>query len=241
MNRNLLLISNSTLHGSGYLDHCADEIKKFLEDKKTVLFIPYARPDGMTHDEYTNIAKNRFEKMGYDLSGIHEYDDPKKAVESAESIFIGGGNTFVLLNSLYKADIIDTIRKKVSNGMPYIGTSAGSNVACKNVKTTNDMPIIYPPSFDGLNLVSFNINPHYLDPDPNSTHKGETRETRIKEFHFYNDEYVVGLREGAMLHVVEDKITLKGTTGAKIFDKKNDSKEYKPGDSLDFLIKQKTK
>lgn len=237
MNRNLLLVSNSTLHGSGYLDHCADEIKKFLGERKSVLFIPYARPSGMTHDEYTKIARERFEKMGYNLMGIHEYDDPKTAVKSAEAIFIGGGNTFVLLDGLYKADIIEDIRKRVQGGLPYIGTSAGSNVACTSIKTTNDMPIMYPPSFKALDLVPFNINPHYLDPDPNSKHKGETRETRIKEFHFYNSEYVVGLREGAILHVVNNDITLKGTTGARIFKKQNEAKEYKPGDKLDFLLK----
>jgi dipeptidase E len=237
MNRNLLLVSNSTLHGSGYLDHCADEIKKFLGERESVLFIPYARPSGMTHDEYTKLARERFKKMGYNLMGIHEYDNPKKAVKSAEAIFIGGGNTFVLLDSLYKADIIDDIRKRVKEGLPYIGTSAGSNVACKSIKTTNDMPIMYPPSFKALDLVPFNINPHYLDPDPNSKHKGETRETRIKEFHFYNSEYVVGIREGAILHVVNDHITLKGTTGARIFKKQDEAKEYKPGDKLDFLLK----
>ena len=236
MTRNLLLISNSTLHGSGYLDHCTDEIKKFLGDKKNVLFIPFARPGGITHDEYTKIARERFEKMGFKLKGVHEFKSPKDAVKSAESIFIGGGNTFVLLSGLYKADILDEIRNKVKNGTPYIGTSAGSNVACKSIKTTNDMPIVYPPSFDALGLAPFNINPHYLDPDPNSTHKGETRETRIKEFHFFNSDYVVGLREGAMLHVVGDKITLKGTTGARIFKDDIEPKECKPGDSLDFLL-----
>ncbi|MCK4364463.1 MAG: dipeptidase PepE [Thermoplasmatales archaeon] len=236
MTRNLLLISNSTLHGSGYLDHCADEIKKILGDKKNVLFIPYARPSGITHDEYTKIARERFEKMGFKLKGIHESKSPKDAVKSAESIFIGGGNTFVLLSGLYKADILDEIRNKVKSGVPYIGTSAGSNVACKSIKTTNDMPIVYPPSFDALGLAPFNINPHYLDPDPTSKHKGETRETRIKEFHFFNSDYVVGLREGAMLHVIGDKITLKGTTGARIFKDNMEPKEYKPGDSLDFLL-----
>lgn len=237
MPRNLLLISNSTLHGSGYLDHCADEICKFLGDRKTVLFIPYARPSGMTHEEYTDVARERFKKMGYKLTGIHEYNSPKEAVKSAESIFIGGGNTFVLLNGLYKADILDEIRNKIKQGTPYIGTSAGSNVACKSIKTTNDMPIVYPPSFDALNLVSFNLNPHYLDPDPKSKHKGETRETRINEFHFFNNEYVVGLREGAILHIIEDRIILKGGTGARVFKKKMKPKEFKPGDSLDFLLK----
>ena len=236
MTRNLLLISNSTLHGSGYLDHCTDEIKKILGDKKNVLFIPFARPGGITHDEYTKIARERFEKMGFKLKGIHEFKSPKDAVKSAESIFIGGGNTFVLLSGLYKADILDEIRNKVKSGIPYIGTSAGSNVACKSIKTTNDMPVVYPPSFDALGLAPFNINPHYLDPDPNSKHKGETRETRIKEFHFFNSDYVVGLREGAMLHVIGDKITLKGTTGARIFKDNMEPKEYKPGDSLNFLL-----
>jgi dipeptidase E len=237
MKRNLLLISNSTLHGSGYLDHCADEIKKFLGKRKTILFIPYARPDGITYEEYTEKARLRFEKIGFKLTGIHEHSNPKKAVRNAEAIFTGGGNTFVLLSQLYKADIVDEIRKKVSEGMPYIGTSAGSNIACKTIKTTNDMPIVYPPSFNALNLVPFNINPHYLDPDPKSTHKGETRETRIKEFHCYNSEYVVGLREGAMLHIVDDKMVLKGTTGARVFKNQKEPEEYKPEDSLDFVLK----
>jgi len=237
MKRNLLLISNSTLHGSGYLDHCADEIKKFLGNRKTILFVPYARPSGMTHDEYARIAKDRFQKMGISLTGIHEHSDAKEAVKKAEAIFIGGGNTFVLLSSLYKSGIIDEIRKKISEGMPYIGTSAGSNVACKSIKTTNDMPIMHPPNFEALNLVPFNINPHYLDLDPNSKHMGETRETRIKEFHFYNNEYVVGLREGAILHIVDDEITLKGTTGARIFKNNKEAKEYYTGESLTFLLK----
>lgn len=237
MKRNLLLISNSTLHGSGYLDHCADEIKKFMSERKTILFVPYARPSGMTHDQYTKVARERFEKMEIKLSGIHEYPYPVEAVQKAEAIFIGGGNTFVLLLELYKTNIIKEIRKKVSEGMPYIGTSAGSNVACKSVKTTNDMPIKYPPSFDGINLVPFNINPHYIDPDPSSKHMGETRETRIKEFHFYNDECVIGLREGAMLLIADDKMTLKGSTGARLFKKEEEAEEFKPGDSLDFLLK----
>jgi len=237
MVKNLLLISNSTLHGSGYLDHCADEIKKFLVDKKSILFVPYARPGGMTHDEYTDIARARFGKIGIKLSGVHEHDDPIEAVKNAEAMFIGGGNTFVLIKGLYENNLVEIIRKKVSEGMPYIGTSAGSNVATKSVKTTNDMPIVYPPSFDALNLVPFNINPHYIDPNPDSKHMGETRETRIKEFHFYNNDYVVGLREGAMLHIADDKITLKGTTGARLFKDGEKAKEFKPGDSLGFILK----
>ena len=234
--KKLLLISNSTLHGSGYLDHCASEIKKFLGEIESVLFIPYARPSGITHEEYTKIARERFKKMGYNLSGVHKYDNPRDAVKSAESIFIGGGNTFVLIDGLYKNNLIDILRKRVNEGIPYIGTSAGSNVACKTIKTTNDMPIIYPQSFEGLNLVSFNINPHYIDPDPNSKHMGETRETRIKEFHFYNDTEVLGLREGAILLINKNKMTLKGSTGARLFKKDGKQEEYKQGDSLDFLL-----
>ncbi|MEF8879521.1 MAG: dipeptidase PepE [Candidatus Thermoplasmatota archaeon] len=234
----LLLISNSKLHGGGYLDHCADEIQKFLENVSDVLFIPYARPSGMTHDEYTNIARERYKKMGFELTGIHQHSDSGEAVENAEAIFIGGGNTFVLLKQLYENDLIKKIRKQVKKGTPYIGTSAGSNVACRNIKTTNDMPIVYPPSFDGLNLVPFNINPHYIDPDPSSKHMGETRETRIEEFHHYNDEYVVGLREGAMLHVVDGEIVLKGSTGARVFKNNKKPEEYKPEDSLDFIMKE---
>jgi dipeptidase E len=237
MIKNLLLISNSTLHGSGYLDHCELEIRKFLKKNSKVLFIPYARPSGISHTEYTKIAYKRFQKMGFELTGIQTYSNPKKAIKNTEAIFIGGGNTFVLLNSLYKADILNIIRKRVSEGMFYIGTSAGSNVACKSIKTTNDMPIIYPPSFKALNLVPFNINPHYIDPIPDSKHMGETRETRIKEFHFYNKEYVVGLREGAMLLINNDKIILRGTTGARVFKKGAEAEEYKPGDNLSFLLK----
>jgi dipeptidase E len=237
MRRHLLLISNSTLYGSGYLDHCAEEITKFLGNRTSILFIPYARPNGMTYDEYTKLNNERFEKMGYKLTSIHQHDDPKTAVQSAEAIFIGGGNTFVLLEKLYKEDIISNIQKQVDRGTPYIGSSAGANVACPSIKTTNDMPIIYPPSFNALDLVPFSINPHYLDPDPNTKHMGETRETRIREFHCYNSKYVVGLREGAMLHVINQNITLKGTTGARIFKNQDKAEEYKPGDKLDFLLK----
>ena len=237
MTRKLLLVSNSTLHGSGYLDHCIEEFKEILKDKNDIVFIPYARPGGISHDDYTKIARKRLEKIGKNVTGIHEYKSPEDGIKNADAVFTGGGNSFVLLHDLYESGIITGIRSRVEQGMPYIGTSAGSNVACISIKTTNDMPIMFPPSFDALKLVPFNINPHYLDPDPGSTHMGETRETRIKEFHVYNDEYVVGLREGAMLHIIDEKVTLKGSTGARVFTKKDDAKEYKPGDRLDFLLK----
>ena len=197
----LLLISNSTLHGSGYLDHCSEEITSFLKERKNIVFIPYARPNGITHDAYTKIARKRYKKMGFSLKGIHEYESPTHAVDDADAFFTGGGNTFVLLTMLYKTNAFSFVQQAVKKGIPYIGTSAGSNIACKSIQTTNDMPIMYPPTFDAFGFVSFNINPHYLDPDPHSTHMGETRETRIKEFLTYNNVSVVGLREGAMLHM----------------------------------------
>ena len=236
MPRNLLLISNSTLHGSGYLDHCEANICEFLGDHKTVAFVPFARPGGISHDGYTEIARERFAKMGFSLSGVHEAGDMKAAVRNADAIFIGGGNTFVLLSGLHANDLLETIREEVTKGKPYIGTSAGSNVACRSIMTTNDMPIMYPPSFEALQLLPFNLNPHYLDPDPNSRHMGETRATRIKEFHVFNEVPVLGLREGAMLHVDGDKILLKGTTGARLFIRKQEPREFLPGDDLSFLL-----
>lgn len=236
MIRNLLLISNSTLHGSAYLDHCADNIKEFLGDRKTVAFVPFARPGGRSHDDYTKIAWDRFAIMGYDLSGVHETGNMKAAIHNADAIFIGGGNTFVLLTGLYQSDLIETIRDEVAKGKPYIGTSAGSNAATHSIMTTNDMPIMYPPSFEALKLVPFNLNPHYLDPDPDSKHMGETRETRIKEFHAFNDVPVIGLREGAILHVTDNRMILKGTTGARLMEAGKEAVEYLPGDDLSFLL-----
>jgi len=234
---NLLLVSNSTLHGSGYLDHCADEIKDFLVGSvKTVTFVPYARPSGITHDEYTAKARERFGLMGYKIVSVHEVSDPIKLAEDSEAIFIGGGNSFVLLHYLQKSGIMPIIREKVTSGIPYIGTSAGSNVACPTIKTTNDMPIHEVENFDALNLVPFQINPHYLDPDPNSTHKGETRETRIREFLEFNNKVVVGLREGCMIRINGDEKLLKGSTNARIFIKDEEPQEYKPVCKLDFLF-----
>ncbi len=237
MKRNLLLVSNSISHGRGYLDHCESHICNILQGKKTLLFIPYARPSGKTLEEYTEIARARFDKMGLRLYGIHEYgDDAELAVHDAEALFIGGGNTFVLLKSLYDHKLLESIRNKVHEGMPYIGTSAGANVAGKTIMTTNDMPIVYPPSFEAMAFVPFIINPHYVDPDPYSTNMGEPRETRIKEYHIFNNETVVGLRESAMLRVLGDTVTLEGSTGVRIFRKGQVPTECRLGESLDFLL-----
>jgi len=236
MPKKLLLISTSTVHGSGYLDYCSADILSFLDGRNPVLFVPYARPSGMSHDAYTAMAREKFEAIGLDLTGIHETPDPNAAVESAEALFIGGGNTFLLLRELYRVGVVDAIRARVRAGIPYIGTSAGSNVAGLTIGTTNDMPIVYPPSFDALSLVPFNINPHYLDPDPNSTHKGETRETRIKEFHVIHDQPVVGLREGAMLHVTDSSVKLQGSNGARLFLSRDEPAEFVTGDEMGFLL-----
>ena len=229
--KRLLLISNSTLHGSGYLDHAESEIRSFLGDAKRVLFVPYALFD---QDKYATNARQRFQKMGYELTSVHTAENPVTAVNETDAVFVGGGNTFRLLKALYEFDLIEAIRKRVSNGMPYIGSSAGSNVAAPTIKTTNDMPIVQPPSFNALGLVSFQINPHYLDPDPNSQHMGETREERIVQFLEENDTPVVGLREGAMLRIENGETILRGSTGARIFCKGIQAIEISPGARLDI-------
>jgi len=236
MERDLLLISNSKLYGSGYLDHCESQIVEILGDRKEVLFVPFARPGGMTFDQYTHTARERFKRMGFNLRGIHESNNSYMEIQRAEAIFIGGGNTFLLLDQLYVRDLIADIFDKVLEGTPFIGSSAGSNVAGSTIMTTNDMPIAYPRSFDALGLVPFNINPHYLDPSPDSKHMGETREARIKEYHVFNDTTVVGLREGAMLRVRDNKVSLIGNAGARVFRKGQEPTEHLPGESLDFLL-----
>jgi dipeptidase E len=213
-NKRLLLISNSTLHGSGYLDHAEKEIRDFLGPIRRVLFAPFALHD---REAYVVMARQRLKAMGYGLDSVHEATDPKQSVAAAEAVFIGGGNTFRLLKSLYDFGLLGPIRRKVSEGMPYLGSSAGSIVAGPTLKTTKDMPIVQPPSFDALGLVGFQISPHYLDPDPNSTHMGETQEERINQFLEENDAPVVGLREGTMLRVEQGSILLKGTTAARVF------------------------
>jgi len=229
----LLLISNSTLHGSGYLDHAESEIRDFLGDLRHVLFVPFALFD---RAKYAATAQTRFERMGYELTSIHTAANPALAVQETEAMFIGGGNTFRLLKTLYDFDLLDVIRDRVDAGMPYIGSSAGSNMACPTIRTTNDMPIVQPPSFNALGLVTFQINPHYLDPDPNSKHMGETREERINQFHEENETPVVGLREGAMLRIENDETILRGSTGARIFRKGFDPIEILPGARLDGVV-----
>ena len=235
--RGLLLISNSTLHGSGYLDHAEREIREALGAIKRVLFVPFAL---YNRDAYAAQARKRFEEMGYALESIHNATDPKAArnqVDKAEAIFIGGGNTFRLLDSLYRFDLLGPIRRRVQEGMLYMGSSAGAVVAAPTIKTTNDMPIVEPPSFNSLGLINFQINAHYLDPDPNSTHMGETREVRINQYLEDNDTPVVGLREGCMIRVERGVHLLKGRTNARIFRRGSNPVELEPGSTLDEVIK----
>ena len=233
MNKRILLISNSTLYGSGYLDHAETEIRGFLGDLKRVLFVPFALYD---REKYAASAQQRFAKMGYELSSIHTATDPKQALNETDALFIGGGNTFRLLKALYDFDLLGPIRERVEAGMPYIGSSAGSNVAGPTIRTTNDMPIVQPPSFDAIKLVSFQINPHYLDPDPSSRHMGETREERILQFLEENDTPVVGLREGAMLRIEDGETILRGSSGARVFRKGLDPIETLPGAHLNAFL-----
>ena len=224
--KKLLLISNTFDYSGGYLKHAEKEIKDFLRGTNSILFVPYALAD---RDEYTKVAKDYFKKLGIDLSSIHHSKNPKKAVSEARAIYVGGGNTFRLLNELYKADVMGLLRNRITEGMPFIGSSAGVNVAAPTIRTTNDMPIVEPPSLDGLGVITFQINPHYFDADPTSKHIGETREERIKEYHEENDLTVVGIREGAWLRIEDNKVYLGGKNGAKIFQKGKLPKGYKSG------------
>ncbi|WJS96462.1 dipeptidase PepE [Flavobacterium johnsoniae] len=215
--KSIIIASTSTLHGGGYLEYILPVLQSHFKNCKSILFIPYARPSGISHDEYTQKAKEAFVKIDIEVKGIHEFENPQDAVKNAEGIFTGGGNTFLLVTQLYKNNIMQLLSETVKNGTPYLGSSAGSNICGLSMQTTNDMPIIYPPSFQTLGLIPFNLNPHYLDADLQSKHMGETRETRIKEFHAFNSIPVLGLREGSWLEVKGDKITLKGDLSARLF------------------------
>ena len=232
--KKMIIASTSTIYGSGYLEYLLPTLSSFFVDIKTLLFIPYARPGGISYDEYTQIVQNTFVKINIDVKGIHQFKNYKEAIQNSEAIFTGGGNTFELVNQLYKNDIISDLKEVIDNGTPYLGTSAGSNICGVNMMNTNDMPIVYPPSFTTLGIIPFNINAHYLDPIKDSTHMGETRETRIKEFHVFNETPVLGLREGSWLQVLDDKVTLKGNHTARLFQQNKLVVELKSGVEVVF-------
>lgn len=225
--KNLLIASTSTLHGGNYLEYLLPEIKLHFTNCKTILFVPYARPGGISHEEYTQKVKSFFSKLHIEVKGIHEFSNPIEGIEKAEGIFTGGGNTFLLVTQLHQQNLMLPLKKAIENGTPYLGTSAGSNICGPTMQTTNDMPIIYPTSFKTLGVIPFNLNPHYLDADLQSKHMGETRETRIKEFHQFNPQPVIGLRESSWLDVKGDSIVLKGNLSARLFRQHQETIEVK--------------
>ena len=232
--KKLIIASTSTVHGSGYLEYLLPTLKYFFKDVETILFIPYARPSGISYEVYTEIVKKAFKKIDKIVEGIHEFENPKEAIQKANAIFTGGGNTFELVNQLYKNDVLIDLKEVIAKGIPYLGTSAGSNICGISMMNTNDMPIVYPPSFKTLGIIPFNINAHYLDPNPNSSHMGETRETRIKEFHIFNETPVLGLREGSWLEIKGNEIILKGDLSARLFQQDIKPKELEQNSKLNF-------
>ncbi|MFY8213866.1 MAG: dipeptidase PepE [Flavobacterium sp.] len=230
--KNLIVASTSTLHGGSYLAYLKDTVQEYFRNCKTILFVPYARPGGISHDEYTQKVRTTLESWGFVVQGMHEFEDPAKAIKEAEGIFTGGGNTFVLVQQLYQHKLIEVLKTTLEKGTPYLGTSAGSNILGQSMHTTNDMPIAYPPDFATLGMLPFNLNPHYLDPDLHSKHMGETRETRIKEFHAFHQTAVLGLREGSWLEVKGEAITLKGDLSARLFEQGKNPVELESGTEL---------
>ena len=221
--KKLIIASTSTLYKGTYLGYLQQELEVLFRDVEEVLFIPYARPGGISHENYTKMAAKAFNNIGKNLRGIHTFENPRQAIKQAQGIFTGGGNTFLLVQQLHNNKLLSPITKAIINGTPYLGTSAGSNICGITMQNTNDMPIVYPSSFTTLGVIAFNINAHYIDPDPKTTHMGESRATRIKEYHTQNNTPVVGLPEGSWLEVIGDRITLKGNHRARIFEKGKDS------------------
>ena len=234
--KNLLIASTSTLHGGNYLDYLLPELQLHFAQCKTILFVPYARPGGISHDDYTLKVKTFFALLNIKVNGLHEFTNPSEALEKAEGIFTGGGNTFLLVTQLHQNNQMQALKKAIENGTPYLGSSAGSNICGLTMQTTNDMPIIYPPSFETLGVIPFNLNPHYLDADLQTKHMGETRETRIKEFHQFNAQPVIGLREGSWLNVKGDSIVLKGELSARLFRQNQEPIEVESGSEMRKFI-----
>lgn len=229
---NILLGSTSTLFGGNYLEYIQSEIIELFSGIDEIIFVPFARPGGISHDDYTQKAKEFFAQLNINVIGLHEFENPVAAVNDAKGFFTGGGNTFLLVKTLHEKKLMQTLKENIEKGKPYFGTSAGSNIGGLNMKTTNDMPIVYPSSFECMGLVPFNINPHYLDPNPDLKHNGETRETRIQEFLTQNDTKVVGLREGNWIRRIGNRITVEGNETTRIFEKDKEPYEIESGTEL---------
>lgn len=229
---NIILASTSTLFGGEYLEYLREELIQLYKGIDEIVFIPFARPGGISHDEYTAKARSFFETINIQVKGLHEFEDKIEALQQAKGFFTGGGNTFLLVKTLHEEGLMSVLKENVTDGKPYLGCSAGSNIGGQNMKTTNDMPIVYPPSFDCMGLVPFNLNPHYLDPNPDLKHNGETRETRILEFLTQNDLKVVGLREGNWIRRINNTITVQGSELTRIFEKDKEPYEIEAGSTL---------
>ena len=230
----LLLLSSSRVHPTGFLEHCREAIAAHFAGCDEVAFIPYALAN---HDHYESIVQAAFAPIGISIRSIHHAANPLEQIQSAKGIFTGGGNTFRLLKTLYDLELMPTLRNRISTGeVPYMGSSAGTNLAGPTIRTTNDMPIVEPPSFEALNLVPFQLNPHYLDANPNSTHKGETRAQRLAEYLEENSTPVVGIREGSWLTIRSQTCLLGGTTGMVLFRQGCEPLELGPTADLSFLM-----
>lgn len=227
--KNVILASTSSLFGEAYLEYLKSEVETLFQGVSVLIFIPYARPGGISHDEYTQKVADFFEPIGIQVKGLHSLERPATALKTAEALFTGGGNTFLLVKQLHDQELMNTLKKVVESGVPYLGTSAGSNIGGLNMQNTNDMPIVYPPNFNTMGLIPFNLNAHYLDPDPNSKHNGETRETRIKEFHVFNQVPVLGLREGSWIRVKGERVTTEGQFSSRVFLPGLEPYEIQPG------------
>ncbi len=225
----LLVASTSTVHGAPYLSYLESAVRTHFSGCKTVAFVPFARPGGLSWDDYTARPAAVFAEWGLELRGIHSWDSPAQAVAEADGFFVGGGNTFVLLDTLQRGGWMAPLNEAVQGGKPYMGSSAGTNLVGRTIGTTNDMPVAHPANLNAFGWLPFNLNPHYLDPDPHSTHKGETREQRIGEFHCFHPQPVLGLREGSWLELHGGLLELKGSLPARLFQAGLPAVELSPG------------
>lgn len=232
--KNILLASTSTVFGSDYLTYLQTEIEELYAGINQIVFIPFARPGGISHDDYTDQAARFFSTLGISVIGLHRQETPIDIIEETQGFFTGGGNTFLLVSRLHEMGLMSPLAAAVRQGASYLGTSAGSNIAGINMKTTNDMPIVYPPSFETMRLVPFNINPHYIDQAESAQHMGESRATRIAEFHTQNSQPVIGLREGSWIRVKGDDCRLGGSLSARIFEQGKSPYEIKTGGPISF-------
>lgn len=229
---NIILASTSTLYGGEYLEYLREELIQLYKGVNEIIFVPFARPGGISHADYTAKARSFFDTINIKVKGLHEFENKTEALNNAQGYFTGGGNTFLLVKTLHEEGLMSVLKNNVESGKAYLGCSAGSNIGGQNMKTTNDMPIVYPPSFDCMGLVPFNLNPHYLDPNPDLKHNGETREIRILEFLTQNDLKVVGLCEGNWIRRKGNIITVEGSELTRIFEKDREPYEIESGSQL---------